>query len=62
MRIIVDFGDVKNGLNVTPSGQSGHWLSEHYDDQHDLYAQRRFRNQVMDFLKFDEGTSLHFHP
>ncbi len=62
MRIIVDFGDVKNGLNVTPSGQSGHWLSEHYDDQHDLYAQRGFRNQVMDFLKFDEGTSLHFHP
>jgi penicillin amidase len=62
MRIIVDFGDARNGCNVTPSGQSGHWLSQHYDDQQELYAQRCFRNQTMKNQKFEGGTSLVLHP
>ncbi len=62
MRIIVDFGDARNGLSVTPSGQSGHWLSEHYDDQHDLYADRGFRQQVMQHHSFENGSTLVMHP
>ena len=47
MRTMVDFADVENGLNITPSGQSGHVLSRHYDDQAELYAQRSFRSQTL---------------
>ena len=47
MRTMVDFADVDNGLNITPSGQSGHVLSPHYDDQAKLYAQRSFRSQTL---------------
>ena len=47
MRTMVDFADVENGLNITPSGQSGHVLSRHYDDQTELYAQRSFRSQTL---------------
>ena len=47
MRTMVDFADVENGLNITPSGQSGHLLSPHYDDQAELYAQRQFREQTL---------------
>jgi len=47
MRTMVDFSDVDNGLNITPSGQSGHLLSAHYDDQAGLYAQREFREQTL---------------
>jgi penicillin amidase len=47
MRTMVDFSDVENGLNITPSGQSGHLLSPHYDDQAELYAQRKFREQSL---------------
>jgi penicillin amidase len=52
MRTMVDFADVENGLNITPSGQSGHILSAHYDDQAELYAQRKFREQT---LKLQDG-------
>ncbi len=47
MRTMIDFADVENGLNITPSGQSGHLLSKHYDDQAALYAERKFRNQTL---------------
>jgi penicillin amidase len=47
MRTMVDFSDVENGLNITPSGQSGHLLSPHYDDQAELYANRKFREQTL---------------
>jgi penicillin amidase len=51
MRTIVDFADVENGLNITPSGQSGHVMSPHYDDQAELYAQRSFRRQTLQINK-----------
>jgi penicillin amidase len=47
MRTMIDFGDAENGLNITPSGQSGHLLSSHYDDQAPLYARREFRTQTL---------------
>jgi penicillin amidase len=47
MRTMVDFANVEHGLNITPSGQSGHLLSPHYDDQAELYAQRTFREQSL---------------
>lgn len=47
MRTMFDFGDFENGVNITPSGQSGHVMSEHYDDQAALYAHQDFRKQYM---------------
>jgi len=47
MRTMIDFADVENGLNITPSGQSGHLMSEHYDDQAAIYARREFRPQTL---------------
>lgn len=47
MRTMIDFADVENGLNITPSGQSGHLMSDHYDDQAPIYAKREFRAQSL---------------
>jgi penicillin amidase len=62
MRIIVDFQDVRNGWNITPSGQSGHLMSPFYDDQHDLYAQQGFREQHMQSGPQKNGTTLRLVP
>ncbi|WP_187696586.1 penicillin acylase family protein [Xanthovirga aplysinae] len=47
MRILIDFDDVENSLSVLPTGQSGHFLSPHYDDQVDMFNQGQFRKQMM---------------
>jgi penicillin amidase len=62
MRIIVDFQDVRNGWNITPSGQSGHLMSPFYDDQHNLYALQGFREQRMQSGPQKNGTTLLLVP
>ena len=62
MRIIVDFSDVRHGYNITPSGQSGHFLSPHYDDQAEDYHHQKFRVQSMEMGPFDGGHQLIIHP
>jgi penicillin amidase len=62
MRIIVDYNDVRKGWNITPSGQSGHLMSPFYDNQHDLYAQRGFREQNMISGPQRNGTTLILIP
>jgi penicillin amidase len=47
MRIIIDFADIENSLSVNPTGQSGFFLSDHYDDQSDLFNRGKFRKQMM---------------
>ena len=47
MRIIIDFADIENSLSVNPTGQSGFFLSDHYDDQADLFNSGKFRKQMM---------------
>jgi penicillin amidase len=47
MRIIIDFSDIENSLSVNPTGQSGFFLSDHYDDQADLFNSGKFRKQMM---------------
>ena len=48
MRILLDFGDLDHSLSVLPTGQSGHFMSPHYQDQAELYHSGGFRNQLMD--------------
>ena len=47
MRIIIDFADIENSLSVNPTGQSGVFLSDHYDDQAALFNTGKFRKQMM---------------
>jgi penicillin G amidase len=62
MRIIVDFAQTDSALNITPSGQSGHLMSEHYSDQHDLYMSRQFRTQWMRESEIRKFEKLYLHP
>ena len=48
MRILIDLADMENSLSVIPTGQSGHLLSPHYQDQVEFYNTGRFRPQHMD--------------
>ena len=47
MRIIIDFADIENSLSINPTGQSGFFLSDHYDDQAALFNTGRLRKQMM---------------
>ena len=41
-------GDTWHGtISVNPTGQSGHLMSKHYDDQAELFNKGRFRKQMM---------------
>jgi len=48
MRILIDLADIENSLSILPTGQSGHPMSPHYQDQAELYNSGRFRAQLMD--------------
>jgi penicillin amidase len=47
MRIIIDFADIANSISVNPTGQSGYFLSPHYQDQAKLFNTGLFRKQMM---------------
>ena len=47
MRILIDLADMQNSLSVIPTGQSGHPLSPHYQDQATLFHEGKFRPQLM---------------
>jgi penicillin amidase len=47
MRIIIDFSDVENSVSVLPTGQSGNFMSKHYNDQAEMYNSGTFRKQMM---------------
>ena len=61
MRIIIDFADIENSLSVNPTGQSGFFLSDHYDDQAALFNSGKFRKQMMnreEIKKSGRGTLI----
>ncbi len=47
MRFIVDFSNDDEAFSVIPTGQSGYFFSDHYDDQAKLFNAGRFRRQMM---------------
>ncbi|HOZ47181.1 MAG TPA: penicillin acylase family protein [Candidatus Hydrogenedentes bacterium] len=42
-RRLIDFADPEHSLSVLPTGNSGHFLSPHYDDQAELFLSGRYR-------------------
>jgi penicillin G amidase len=55
MRFIVDFSNNNESFSVIPTGQSGYFLSDHYDDQSPLYNTGKFRRLLMDQAKIREN-------
>ena len=59
MRILLDFADLENSISINPTGQSGNFMSSHYDDQALMYLNGQFRKQKMikeDILNNKEGV------
>ncbi len=47
LRKVTDFANVENGMTVSPSGQSGNFLSPHYKDQAEMYVKGEVRKMMM---------------
>ncbi|MEN8118784.1 MAG: penicillin acylase family protein [Bacteroidota bacterium] len=58
IRILLDFADLENSISVLPTGQSGRFMSKHYDDQAEMYNTGKFRKQMMDRNEIIEKSSL----
>ncbi|TBX70545.1 penicillin acylase family protein [Flavobacterium silvisoli] len=58
-RRIIDFSDIENSWSVLPTGQSGNPMSEHYDDQAELFVNGKFRKMKLN-KKEIEATSTRF--
>ena len=43
MRRVIDFSNFDNGYSILPTGQSGLFRSQHYDDQTDMYNAGKFK-------------------
>jgi penicillin amidase len=57
MRITLDFADPAHSTSVLPTGQSGHLMSPHYDDQAALYNAGKCRSQLMDRVDIEKEIS-----
>ncbi len=48
MRRVIDFAEPLRSKSVLPTGESGHFMSKHYDDQAVMYNTGQYRFQRMD--------------
>ena len=55
MRILLDFNDIENSLSINPTGQSGYFLSPHYQDQAQMFLNGEFRKQKMNKEDVEEN-------
>ena len=53
-RRIVDFSDLNNSRSILSTGNSGNFLSPHYDDQAEMYVNGEFRPMLIDIKKIRE--------
>ena len=56
-RRIIDFSDVENSISILPTGQSGNPLSEHYEDQAEMYVNGKFRKMMMNKKEIEETAA-----
>ena len=57
MRTVIDLGNLDGAMSINPTGQSGNFLSEHYDDQAQLFVDVKFRPQLMNEAEIEEHIS-----
>ena len=48
MRRSLDFADPEHAWNILPTGNSGNFMSRHYDDQAKLFNEGKTRPELMD--------------
>ncbi|MCE2612285.1 penicillin acylase family protein [Flavobacteriaceae bacterium D16] len=63
-RRVIDFSDIENSMSILPTGQSGNPLSEHYEDQAEMYVNGQFRKMMINKKEIqDQALSvLRFKP
>ena len=62
-RRIIDFSDIENSESVLPTGESGNPMSQHYNDQTDMYVKGKFRKMKLNKAEIVRtSTKLVFNP
>lgn len=56
VRTVIDLSNMNGAVSINPTGQSGNFLSKHYDDQAQMFADVEFRPQLMDSLEVAKNT------
>ena len=56
-RRLINFADVENSLSILPTGQSGNPLSDHYNDQAELYAKGKWRKMLMNKTEIEQNST-----
>ena len=46
-RRVIDFSDIENSVNISPTGQSGNIFSKHYADQSKMFVRNQFRKMKL---------------
>ena len=59
LRRTLDFADPLHGQNILPTGQSGNFMSQHYDDQAELYNACKTRTEMMSKEEIQSGKLRH---
>lgn len=57
-RRVIDFSDVENSLNTSPTGQSGNIFSKHYANQSKMYNKGAFRKMLLNKTEIINNSSL----
>ena len=64
VRTVIDLGDMDGAMSINPTGQSGNFLSKHYDDQAEMFVNVKFRPQLMneEEIEKDKASVLTLKP
>ena len=57
MRTVIDLGDLDGAMSINPTGQSGNFLSVHYDDQAQMFVDVKYRPQLMNEAEIEENKA-----
>lgn len=57
-RRIIDFSNVENAKAILPTGNSGNFMSPHYNDQADLYLHGKFVPMLLDEFHIKKQSTL----
>ncbi len=62
-RRVIDFSDVENSVSILPTGNSGNFMSKHYNDQAQMYNKGQFRKMKLNKNEIIKtSTKLIFKP
>ena len=63
-RRVIDFGDAENSTGISPTGQSGYFFDQYYQDQTPLYLAGKSRRQIinLDEIPANQKYRLLFLP